>query len=142
MNSSNMDNETGLVKEVHDDQVLVEVKRKGSCKNCSVNMLCMANANKATFLIDKPSYELSCGDEVLLEISPADRIFSSLIIFIFPILTMILFYFVVRYLFGLSENIAIFSSILGLLFSGICIKIIDKKTADKISIKITGKICK
>lgn len=129
--------DTGIVIEQFEDEVLIEVKRKGSCKNCSVNMLCMGNSEKVRFKVKKPSFSLSTGDEVYIEIAPGDRLFSSFILFIFPILTMVLFYFIIKGLLSLSEDTAIFGSLAGLLVSGIVIKIIDRKTSNKVMVKIT-----
>jgi len=140
MEHNEIERDTAVVKDIIGDDVFVEVSRKGSCKNCSVNMLCMKNANKVELKVKKPSFSISQGDEVFIEISPADRIFSSLIIFIFPIVVMVIFYFLIRLLLGFSEDVAIFGSLFSLVLSGIIIKIVDKKATDRIIVKITGKV--
>ncbi len=138
MNSKQEEKDSGIIIETLDNDVLVEVQRKGSCKNCSVNMLCMGNSEKIRFNVKKPSFAVSPGDHVFLEIAPADRIFSSFVLFIFPILAMLLFYVIIRYALALSEDFAIFGSLLGLLLSGVVIKMIDNLASKKVMVKITS----
>ncbi len=140
METQESNDEIGVIKKLSGNEVVVEVQRKGSCKNCSINMLCMGGNEKTQFHLKSPSFPLAAGDEVVLEISPADRIFSSFIVFIFPILTMIGFYALIGYALGLSENIAIFGSLFGLLLSGVAIKLIDRMASERILVKITGKV--
>lgn len=138
MDSKQEERDSGLIVETSGEEVLVEVQRKGSCKNCSVNMLCMGNSEKVSFKVKKPDFAVSSGDLVYLEIAPTDRLFSSFVLFIFPILAMLLFYFLIRHALGLSEDFAIFGSLLGLLLSGIVIKLIDNLAAKRVMVKITA----
>jgi sigma-E factor negative regulatory protein RseC len=134
-----LEDEIAVIKEVNDDEVLLQVERKGACKSCGLNMLCMGRENRVEFRLKK-TIPLKPGDRVRLEIKPASRMISSFLIFIFPILNMVLFFVLARYLFRFSENAAIFISLAGLLFSGVVIKIVDNKYADKISVVIVEKL--
>ena len=124
---------------VSGNEVTVEIEKKGACKSCSINMLCMGSSNKTVFSV-KSDQVLYPGDIVKLHISPGSRLLSSFIVFIFPIILIVTFYFVARLILSLSEDYAILSSLTGLLLSGIIIKIIDTKLANKINVKITERL--
>jgi len=68
------------------------------------------------------------------------RIFSSFVVFIFPILLMLSFYLISKYLFILNEDLSIVISLFGLLISGLFIYLIDKKFENKLSFKVTKKL--
>jgi positive regulator of sigma E activity len=127
------------VKHVAGNEVTLEVEKKGACKSCAINMLCMGSENKTVFTL-KSNLDLKAGDRVRLHISTGSRLLSSFVVFIFPIIVMVCFYFMARYMFSLKEDYAIISSIFGLLLSGLLIKIIDIKLADKIDVKIIERI--
>ncbi len=133
--------EIAVIKEVFDDEVLIQIERKGACRSCSLNMLCMGGENKAEFRI-RTALNLKPGDRVKLNIKPESRLISSFLIFVFPILMMIIFFVTAHYLLSLSEGISIVISLAGLLFSGFIIKYIDKKSSEKISVEIVEKLDK
>lgn len=134
-----IEDETAVIKEVFDGEVLIQVERKGACRNCSMNMLCMGNENRVEFRI-KTNLSLQPGDKVKLHIKPESRLISSFVIFIFPVLMMLFFFSLSRYLFRLPESHSILVSLAGLLISGFVIKYVDKKTADKVSVEIIEKV--
>ena len=134
-----LEDEIAIVKEVFSDEVLVQIERKGACRSCSMNMLCMGRENKAEFRLKK-ELELQPGDRVKLLITPESRLISSFLIFIFPIIMMLIFFLTARYLIKLTETLSIFISLLGLLISAFIIKYVDKKCAGKIRVEIAEKV--
>ena len=136
-----MDNheDIAVVRKTEENFVHVEVERTGSCEGCAVSGIC--NANDKTILHKiKTSLKLKIGDRVQVNIAPSLCVFSSFIVFIIPILTMLSFYLISKYLFTFSEDISIVISMFGLLLSGLFIYIIDKIFANKLSFKITNKL--
>jgi len=127
-----------VVKSVDDKTVTIQIKKTDSCKSCSMKGVCGTSSKPIEHKI-KTDLELKVGDRVKVYLSPGVKILSSFIIFVFPILLMILFYFLGKILLN-SENLAILISIIGLLFSGIIIYFIDKKYAKKIHFEIVEKI--
>ncbi|HHE37481.1 MAG TPA: hypothetical protein ENL20_02785 [Candidatus Cloacimonetes bacterium] len=127
-----------VVKNVNDKTVTIRIKKTDSCKSCSLKGVCGTSSSPIEHKL-KTDLELEAGDLVKVYLSPGVKIFSSFIIFVFPILLMILFYFLGKILFK-SENLAILISIFGLLFSGIIIYFIDKKYAKKIHFEIVEKV--
>jgi len=123
--------EFGIVREVFDSGVLLELGSTTGCKGCLLSGVCQKNGKK--FKV-KTNLNLVVGDEVKVEVSPKDRIFSSFIIFLVPIVFMIIFYFTGG-LFFQNEDILVGISLLGLLVSGIFIKIIDKNAILQVLIK-------
>lgn len=136
-----MDNheDIAVVIKTEGNFVYVEVERTGSCEGCAVSVIC--NANDKTILHKiKTDLKLIIGDRVQVNIAPSLRIFSSFVVFIIPILTMLSFYLISKYLFILNEDLSIVISMFGLLLSGLFIYIIDKIFANKLSFKITKKL--
>ncbi len=128
-----------VVRKVENNFVHVEVERTVSCKGCAVSGIC--NANDKTILHKiKTDLKLKIGDRIQINIEPSLRIFSSFVVFIIPILTMLVFYLTSKYLFTLNEDISIVISLFGLLLSGLFIYIIDKIFANKLSFKIIKKL--
>ena len=136
-----MDNheDIAVVRKSEGNFVQVEVERTGSCEACAVSGIC--NANDKTILHKiKTDLKLKIGDKVQVNIAPSLRVFSSFVVFIIPILTMLSFYLISKYLFTFSEDLSIVISMFGLLLSGLFIYIIDKIFANKLSFKITKKL--
>ncbi|RLC51879.1 MAG: hypothetical protein DRZ79_02050 [Candidatus Cloacimonadota bacterium] len=131
--------DSAVVTECGKDFVKLEIIKSGACKSCSLSNLCAANQNKVTVRV-KTDLDLKTGDIVKIYISPGTKLFSSFLIFIFPIISMIIFYFLGKYLFAVQENVSILLSFLGLLFSGIVIYYLDKVYQKKINYKIIAKI--
>lgn len=136
-----MDNheDIAIVRKIEENIVQVEIERTGSCEGCAVSGICNSN-NKIILHKIKTDLKLKIGDKVQVNIAPSLRIFSSFVVFIIPIITMLSFYLISKYLFKLSEDLSIVFSLLGLLLSGLFIYFIDKKFANKLSFKITKKL--
>lgn len=127
----------GIVKSYENGIATIEVIPTGACDSCAINGICAGKDKKIEHKIpyDKP---LKVNDRVEIEIKAADRVFSSFLVFLFPLIVMVIFYVLARYALGLAEKWGILISMLSLLLSGTILKIIDKNT--KLKIKIKGKI--
>jgi len=136
-----MDNheDIAVVRKIEENIVQVEIERTGSCEGCAVSGICNSN-NKIILHKIKTDLKLKIGDKVQVNIAPSLRVFSSFVVFIIPIITMVSFYLISKYLFKLNEDLSIIISLLGLLLSGLFIYLIDKKFANKLSFKITKKL--
>lgn len=128
-----------VVRKVEDHIVHVEVERSGSCEGCAVSGICNVN-NKTILHKIKTDLKLKIGDRIQVNIAPSLRVFSSFVVFIIPILTMLSFYLISKYLFIFSEDLSIVISMFGLLLSGLFIYIIDKMFANKLNFKIIKKL--
>ena len=128
-----------VIIEIHNDFVIAEMKKSGSCKSCSMSGMCMGTKSSITHKIPtKNRYEI--GDVIEVSISAGYKIFSSFLIFVFPILMMIVFYLFSSSILHFIENISILISFIGLLFSGVIIYFVDKKLGKKLKVDIVGKI--
>jgi len=136
-----MDNheDIAVVRKIEENIVQVEIERTGSCEGCAASGICNSN-NKIILHKIKTDLKLKIGDKVQVNIAPSLRVFSSFVVFIIPIITMLSFYLISKYLFKLNEDLSIIISLLGLLLSGLFIYLIDKKFANKLSFKITKKL--
>ena len=128
-----------IVKEYKNGIALVEIQKSEACNSCSMNKVCMGK-DKSFLHNITTDMQLEIGDLVKIYISPGVKIFSSFIIFIFPVLSMIFFYFSGKYIFKLTENFSILLSFAGLFLSGVIIYIIDKKYSKKIHFEIVEKV--
>lgn len=127
------------VVKIQKEKVTIELKKSGACKNCSVAGLCMGQNSSVRHQV-KSDMKLKMGDKVTVSLSSNIKLLSSLIIFIFPILMMVLVYSILKLL-GSSENLAIFLTILSLPLSAILIRLLDKYYEKKIDFKIINKVC-
>lgn len=128
-----------LVIEVNSDSALVELEKKDTCKSCSASMFCMGSGSAKRFSV-KTTQALKPGDRVKLNITSGTRLFSSFVVFILPVILMIIFYVGGKYLFTLSEDWSVFSAIIGLLFSGFIIILVDRKLGGKLKIEVVEKL--
>jgi positive regulator of sigma E activity len=128
-----------VVRAVQGTTVTVEMMKTGACDSCAMSGVCVGHDKTVQHTI-QTDRQLAVGDTVRVSVSPGMRIFSSVIIFLFPILCMILFYLVSRYVVHTSENLAILLSFVGLLLSGLVVYGVDKKCASRIRIEIVEKV--
>ena len=134
--SKSVDAKTDLAQivKIESDSIYVKVVADG-CKNCALSGVCKLEDKVKKFNVTNPE-EYNVGDFVEIIIKSGSRIFSAFMIFIFPLIFMIGFYFAASYLFHLNENLSAILSILGLLIGGIILKLSDKKLGDKITYEI------
>ncbi len=135
----NQHEDLAVVKKIKDGFVFIEMQTSGSCEKCAMHGICQGMDKKLQHKI-RTDMELSEGDFIRVQVSASMRVFSSFIIFIFPILSMLLFYGLGKYLIRFSENFSILFSFAGLMLSGITIYFIDKKYTEKIIFKIIEKV--
>ena len=123
-----------VVKKLRDDKALIEIEPSGGCDKCGISGICGAKNKKISYEVEN-DLDLEIGQKVKIEISSGLRVASSLLLFLAPILMMIAFYFLGK-LIGLPEEFSIVLSFLGLLLSGVGLKIIDKKLSKKLKIRV------
>ncbi len=121
--STSSENELGKVVMTEGSYVFIERLHLSGCKSCSMHGLCGAKENpKLKF---KDNQGLKVGDIVEIKMNPNFRIFTSFLVFIFPIIMLFIFLLFGLYI-GLPEKKAIILGFLGLLISAIIIWFIDK----------------
>ncbi len=105
--------ERAIVREIHDDSVMVECVENSGCDGCS-SSFCNVNARTFRAAIT-PEIPVKTGDQVEVFVPPSRAILSGFFVLIFPLLL-----FVGAYLaFGFLENEATqVGAGLGGLFSG------------------------
>ena len=128
-----------VVRKTEKNFVHVEVERTGSCDGCAISGICNAD-DKIIMHKISTDLKLKIGDKVQVNIEPSLRVFSSFVVFIIPILTMLSFYLISKYLLNLNEDLSIIISMFGLLLSGLFIYIIDKIFVNKLNFKITKRL--
>ena len=107
--------ETGIVSKIQKDTALVTVVKGEQCKGCSA---CDAFGEGSAELLAQNDLSAKVGDRVEVEIDPKQVIRHSAIVFLLPVFSLILGYFLgVNYLtkIGLSEEGAGIIGSLGLM---------------------------
>jgi positive regulator of sigma E activity len=128
-----------VVTEIRAGEVLVEIPRSENCEHCAAHVLCNKTDTPVRHWI-KTDLHLEQGDYVKIFMSPALRLTSGFFIFVLPVLIMLGFYLVPRFLLHASENISILVSILSLGISGIVIYSLDKSWGKQIRFEIMEKL--
>lgn len=139
MNNDQTLEDVAIVRETGAGFVLVEMVRSGSCSSCGMSGFCHGQDRTITHKI-KTDLSFEIGDLVKVNLSPGLRVKSSLLVFLFPILAMLFFFSMARYVLILSEPVSILISFIGLVLSGIVIYFIDKNMTEKISFEIVERI--
>ncbi len=128
--------DSGIVKAINGNKIIVEIERGGGCKSCSMHGFCMKNvADEMELTSELP---LVVGDRVQLEVSASGRAWASLLIFGLP-LAFLFIGFIISSIW-LSEIISIGIGFAALAISFIIIRALDKSLGNKLDIQIAGKI--
>lgn len=128
----------GIVREYKDGIAIIEIQPHGGCKSCAMHGVC-GTPTQPIFHRIPTNADLQEGDRVTILVEPGTRVFSSLVLFLLPIVLMLIFYAIAKFALHTSENMAVLASILSLLVSLGIIKLIDKRFGPKLKITITGK---
>ena len=120
---------------VNKNKVTFEMINNGSCKSCGMQGIC-GTKNNPILHTTYSDLDLKKDDIVKVHLSSGVKILSAFILFLFPILSMILFYALAKYAFLWKEDFAILFSVFGLILSGVFIFIFDKKFSKKVHFEI------
>jgi len=134
--------EQGIVIAINKDVATIQMVRGEKCHNCKI---CDAlGPNYRTLeAVNKPGANI--GDQVEVEIKPANVLLNTFIIFIFPILMMIIGYFTGATLVGNNgamQEAGIAGALLGVIIAFVLVKIIAQTRGDKIVAYISEIIVK
>ena len=119
----------GLVKKIDDKYAYIEMMLNSSCKSCSNKGVCMTGDKPALLKIPN-KYDLAAGDRVEIELSSGIKLTSGFLLFIFPILMMIIGYYV-GYTIDHSDGAGMIGSLFGLTAGVILLMVINKIIANK-----------
>jgi len=120
--------DSGIIEKILDkNNALVKVLTKGECSSCASKEGCGISliADKNNLIEVKYNEEIKVGDKVYIMIDSGNRIISSLLLFVFPIISLIIFYLIGNYLFK-KEVLSILSSFIGLIISFLALYILTK----------------
>jgi positive regulator of sigma E activity len=124
----------GIVKSVSDKEIYVERTNIGACKSCSIGGICGMKDKSEIVVNSDDTFEI--GERVELMISPSVRVWSSLLVFITPIVFLILFYILAFYVFEFNEGWAVFGSIFGSGLGFVLLKGIDGRYGRRFEVRI------
>ena len=104
--------ETGIVKEIlNDKSAIVKIENIENCELCHGKSYCSIFKSKDNSIEANYEGKLKIGDRVNIIINAKNRIISSILIFINPIILLITFYYIFFYFFK-KESFAIFGGII------------------------------
>jgi len=85
--------ETGGVREVKGEEVVVEITPAASCATCELRSVCNASEVEKPVLEASNPIHAKVGDWVKLEMNPGAAVTSAFLIFIFPLIGLVVGYF-------------------------------------------------
>lgn len=112
----------GIVKEINGNIIIVKVFKDTGCSHCDSCSEGDKFSGEYSFTSDE---KYLIGDEVSFEMDDKTIFNLGLLIYILPILSLFLFYYISS-LFSIKEGIKILCSFLGVAFTFLIIFIIDK----------------
>ena len=128
----------GVVKSFKNGVATVLMDVQGGCASCGMHGVC-GTSNSCTEHIISTDLQLEVGDKVIIYIDPSKRIYSALLLFIFPIVNLVIFYYIAMNLFAWSETYSIISGFVGLVVAFMINRVIDRVWGKKITYIIAAK---
>ncbi|MCD6281144.1 MAG: SoxR reducing system RseC family protein [Deltaproteobacteria bacterium] len=81
----------GVVTDINDTTVSIEVDRKGACHGCQAEGIChMFTSPVMKFNLPRPSFPLNVGDKVTIAIQPTSLVWASIVTYIIPVVAIFL----------------------------------------------------
>lgn len=133
MSEDRQDADLGKVIAVEGSAYRVELIRSEACGACSLKGLCFKKDEPTVFELES-ELSFQVGDIVRLEIAPAGRVASALIIFGLPLLLLFVVFLLVRPYF--SEIVSILISFAATAFSFVIIGWVDKRYGNRLKVEI------
>jgi len=82
-----MNDEKGIIKEIKDSEVTVEFYRSSACEKCGA---CMMAKDTGKMMIKLPyTKKVEIGDEVYVDVKRDFFLFSSVMLYIFPLVVLV-----------------------------------------------------
>jgi len=132
--------ETAIVVDEKDGQLLLQTQRQSACQTCSVKSGCgtstlskVVGNRSSQFVVDK-TLDVSVGDQVVVAIEENALVQGSLLIYLLPILIMLGFGLLAEFVFSI-ELLTILSSASGLVVSIYAVRAILSRSELKQSIQ-------
>lgn len=120
-----MDTEAGKIVEVKGDKVVVQMEPGEQCHHCGARFACTAMGENVRQITADNRLQAKIGDRVRISYRPQMRVFSGLVLFIFPILLGIVGYFVGYSLFG-TEGSGILGTFAGFIVAFFIVWLINR----------------
>ena len=119
----------GFVKKIDDKYAYIEMVLNSSCTSCANKGIC-ATDDKPALLKIPNKYDLIAGDRVDIELTAGTKLTSGFLLFIFPILMMIVGYYI-GYLIESSDGAGMIGSLFGLTAGVLVLMVINRKVTNK-----------
>lgn len=119
----------GSVKKIDDKYAYIEMVLNSSCKSCANKSIC-ATDDKPVLLKIPNKYDLVAGDRVDIELTVGTKLASGFLLFIFPILMMIIGYYI-GYLIESSDGAGMIGSLFGLTAGVLILMAINRRVIKK-----------
>ncbi len=127
----------GTVVRIDGNRVRVEVQRGAGCKSCSLRGMCFGRNTPSIFDLTS-ELDLQPGDRVELEIAPATRILSALMVFALPLVLLFAGYLIASR--WLAELPSIGVAFLAAALSFLIMKWIDRSWGGRIQVQIGRRL--
>ncbi len=131
----------GTVIDNKNNTLLIEVKRD-ACETCTEHSHCrLIEKNESTIIsVDmEMAQNATLGDRVVIETGASKIIGLSLLLYAFPVFSVLIFTIAGNYMFK-AENAGLITGMIGGIIAFLIIYIIDRKIGKKLKHKITRVI--
>jgi len=132
--------ETAIVVDEKDGQLLLQTQRQSACQACSVKSGCGTSTlskvvgNRSSQFVVEKTFNVNIGDQVVVAIEENALVQGSMLIYLLPILIMLGFGLLAEFIFS-NELFTILSSVFGLLVSIFAVRSILSRSELKRSIQ-------
>lgn len=114
----------GRVKKIEGDFAFIEMEINASCRSCSNKGVCMVGDEPALLKFDN-TIGLNEGDRVEIDLLPQTKISAGFLLFIFPLISLIIGYYI-GFSIEPTENAGMIGALIGLIFGVIDLIIFNR----------------
>jgi sigma-E factor negative regulatory protein RseC len=128
--------ETALVIDVSQRQILLETQRKSACQSCSVKSGCgtstlakVVGKRSSQFCVNK-AFDVQVGDKVIVAVDENALVQGSLLLYLFPLIFMMMSALLAEFLFT-NEPVTILFAVAGFILAMLVVRLILSKSTLK-----------
>lgn len=123
--------EKGIIVENRPESLLVRIERHSACGDCDRQCGLALEAEKEDTVVEvnkngNQDFTYREGQQIILEMKESNLIFSALLIYVFPLLTMIAGFFLLENIFG-TEFMGIVGSLAGFGLGFLIVRFINQQ---------------
>ncbi len=129
--------EVGVVKDIRDGKMVVEIERKSACSSC--RMCAMSCEGEKIGLELENSIGAVNGDKVVLDLPGSSILFASVLVYAVPLAFFMMGMAAGNHIFGGDQALVLVCGIMFMAVGFFIVKLVDKKLGSSGSINIKAR---